>query len=116
MVRDRFRQLERYFSDFKRLRPPKFDGPLKDVELDVDIFAQEAWIAGLVDSYLTTGELPSDLTIALNNDIDRRLVEVSRRHPESSVSVAAVSDYWQELKRLAQEFASASGGSSSETE
>jgi len=103
-------QLVRLFSEYKTLKIPR--GGITAVglsELDVDLFEEDSYLAGLVDTYLRRGRL--DLyAIQIDRTIDERLERAARL--ASGVDeryIRALNDYRSKMLELAYALECASG-------
>jgi len=110
MARDELavKRLRLAFDNYKRLRRPRTAKALDLDEAEVDLFEEEAYLVGLVDTFLHRGEIPSR-GIALDGTIDKRLASGRRTTPQEEQMWREWMHYRKAMIDLALALATASG-------
>ena len=101
-------ELARAFAAYRRLRLPRTGDVLDLGEADVELFAEDSHLAGLVENFLTTGRLV-DESIRLATGIDSALAHAIALTDDARDRLAAFRHYRSAMRNLATLLAAVSG-------
>lgn len=97
------------FIEFKRLPFPRMEGGdilLNDA--DIDLFEEDSYLAGLVDSFLATGHIESK-EIIIDSSIDERIDQAVISYEKHKDAFNYFREYRKKMLELAKMLSEASG-------
>lgn len=100
--------LRSWFEELKHRSLPRAGEAINLESADVDLFEEDGYLAGLVDSFLTRRVLPV-ARIVLDESIDQRLENARVTTLEGSRTVSEFLEYRKGMHALAEKLSRASG-------
>lgn len=104
----RFMRLAELYRDYRELALPR-SGALASLEdADIDLYEEDAYLAGLVATALGSSRLPQ-AQIWTDASIDARLARARAGSPEEAAVIAGLKRYRRAMAALGEELSRATG-------
>lgn len=106
--RDGHDRLASLLEELHRSRSPRLHGTVDAADADVDLFEEEAYLVGLADRLLATGQLGAT-SLEIDASIDRRLAVAKPTNPRARRLLKDMLSYRARVLDLATALAQAAG-------
>jgi hypothetical protein len=101
-------ELDHRFVEHRGISVPRCSGTLDLADADIDLYEEDAYIAGLVEGFLTRASVKV-VVIQLDSSIDSRLEKAKAETSAAQVVLRDFKAYRQRVKELAMLLSQASG-------